>query len=192
LKRLCRHLGLVGAVVLAAGVLGPAPAHASPGAAQSVETGGGTISPGLTTTPTFQTMTFSGTAVVTAHINAAAGSADTVTGMVWCYFSGSSTIPETALEQQGSGNYACSGTVAGETPGGPTTSATFQLNCAINYVRVGPIMVTNGGGAITITSAAGSMNLNGTLVGAFVFEPTTINPTTSYSQQGSWIVFAAS
>jgi hypothetical protein len=92
-------LGLAITAIGAVGVfIGAGPAGAAAGSAAVV--GHGTISPGLTTTPTAQTISFTGTLV-------AAGTANS--GTYACRFTGSSTIKETTQKGKGVARGTCSG-----------------------------------------------------------------------------------
>ena len=73
-------------------------------------------------------------------------------------FSGGGT--DSTLVGSGSGNATCTG------PG-------VNISCTLSYTRVGVTVIVSGGCNV------------GTLVGAFVFVPNNVNPTTSYQLVGS-------
>jgi hypothetical protein len=178
------------AAALATVVLTSSSAYANhEGAGTGVESGAGTISPGLTTTPTVQTAyTFNGTVVATFAIN----SPDDIhlsAGSLNCSLSGASTIAETVLQSQGVGRWACSSVTAFHVtlPNGSVQTATVTVACdAMGYVRVGSTMFTiRTAGAITVSSAAGSTTMNALWSGFFQWEPDQLVGTvTSYKQQG--------
>jgi hypothetical protein len=136
--------------------VGAGASEAATGTASVV--GNGTISPGLTATPTAQNVTFSGTAVVAAT----AGS-----GVYHCNFNGASDIGETI--QAGDGNV--SGNCTSSVPAGNS----FVCN-SIHYQRTGGVVRING-------SCTGTAS--GTITGAFSFEPTSVAPISSYQLQGT-------
>jgi hypothetical protein len=123
--RLLRMGGIAVALVAAIAFLAQSSAFAAPGGAGLVFAGTGTISPGLTTTPTFTSVTLSGTAAGfgIALPGAAAGTYN-------CSFSGGSTIAETTVQAQGSLSGTC---------GGAGILGTSGWDCEIVYVRVGSI-----------------------------------------------------
>ncbi|MHB8450965.1 MAG: hypothetical protein ACYDAQ_11030 [Mycobacteriales bacterium] len=156
MKRFGSKIGMfvVAASALAI-ALGAGPAYASAGTAAVA--GSGRILPGLTTTPTAQSLvTFTGTAVVAGT----SGSGD-----YNCSFSGSSNgFLETVLVGNGSVTGTCSGTV-------PVAQS---FNCSVSYHR-----------NVNVVTLAGSCtgSVTGTLAAAgCVFEPTS-NPVTSYELQ---------
>ena len=143
---------------------------AGPASAASAETahivGHGTISPGLTTTPTFQTsVTFASDAVVASGQVANSAGAS-------CNFSGASTIAETAQQGQGSGTVSCSG-------GSPDA---INLSGNVNYVRTGGTVTLSG----SISGSAGGKSESCTITaGVFNFQPTSAPTTTSYRLEGN-------
>ena len=109
-------------VLLAAAVLPAVPANANPSVANAVVEGSGTISPGLgtSTTPTAQTVTFSGTA--TGHFNGTPGS---------CTISFTGTGVGTPATASGSGSASCSGTG-------------ISISCQVSYQRTGVVVAGSG------------------------------------------------
>jgi hypothetical protein len=143
---------------------------AGPASAASSETahivGHGTIGPGLTTTPTFQSsVTFQSDAVVFAGQVANGAGAS-------CTFNGASTIAETLQQGQGAGGIACNG-------GSPD-----------NISLAGNVIYTRTGGTVTITGS-GSGSVNGRpesctiTAGVFHFQPTTAPTVTAYRLEGN-------
>lgn len=150
-------LAVAGATALF--VAGAGPASATTGTL--VAAGSGTISPGLTTTPTFQTsVNFTGTVVVAGAPGA---------GDYNCTFNGASTIAETEAVGQGSGTLTCTGVV----PVGQSFS------CSLSYERTGTVVVVRGG-------CSGSVS--GSVTATLAFEPTSVNPTSSYQLQGTGVI----
>lgn len=113
--------------------------------------GAGQISPGLTTTPTSQSFTFTGSGPVIDANNAS------LTGVYTCNVSGSSSAPETSATGAGSFAGSCSG---------PTTVAVSG-----NYTRdAGEVVLTG--------SISGSISASFT--GGCVFAPTSAPTVTSF------------
>lgn len=174
MKHLLSRATLAFAVIASASMMAQNSAYASLGAAV---VGGGTITPGLTANPTFQSGTFSGTiaAAVNAQTAVAAG-----TGT--CSFTFGSTIAETVLQGQGTASGTCSGGDVGS----------YTITCvAFIYVRVGPIVVIVevGNCRITATGPTGSGANTGIAGGGvFLFVPTSGNgataPVTGYELAG--------
>jgi hypothetical protein len=133
------------------------PAGAATDVAAGTIAGSGTISPGLTTTPTFDSFTFSGSGTVQDPSDPAGSGAYT------CSVSGNSTIAETAAHGAGTFSGSCSG----------------PLSIAVTtgtYVRVGASVTAEGTG----TASNGS---SGHFEANCVFRPTQTPPTpiTSYT-----------
>jgi hypothetical protein len=103
-------LGLALAAVGAAACVGAIPAEAASTGA-GVVVGSGTISPGLTNTPTLQHVSFTGTLV-------AAGKGGK-NGKYACSFTGASSIKETLNKGQGTAHGTCSG------PGTVTSNVSY-------------------------------------------------------------------
>lgn len=140
---------LVGATVLILG--GASPALAATASATVV--GSGTISPGLTTTPTDQTFAFSGTTVV-------AGTSG-VSGVYTCSVSGSSTVAETVVSGAGTGTGTC-------------TKSGATIDVAVSYLREA--------GSVTLSGST-SGAISGSVAGECSFEPTDANPVTAFELQ---------
>jgi hypothetical protein len=121
--------------------------------------GTGTLSPGLTTTPTVQT---SVSLTTTFVVGANAGDRGVFTEQ--CTFNGASSGEETISQGQGNGTLTCAG---GELQGG-----------SASYTRTG--------GLVTL---AGTVTVNGRtepiLAGPFAFVPTSVNPVTSFALAGA-------
>jgi hypothetical protein len=113
--------------------------------------GAGQISPGLTTTPTSQSFTFTGTGPVIDANNAS------LTGVYTCNVSGSSSAPETSATGAGTFGGTCSG---------PAT-----VSVTGNYTRDGGTVVVTGGISGPITAS---------FTGACVFAPTSAPTVTSF------------
>jgi len=126
--------GLLVSVGLA-GVLGLAVAPNASAAGTGVIAGGGGISPGLTTTPTNQNFSFTGTLVAAAVPGA---------GVYTCNISGASSAPETVATGGGSASGGCSG-----------SAGSFNFNGS--YTRAGGAVTGAGSasGAIAGTVVCG-------------------------------------
>jgi hypothetical protein len=154
MKRLLGKLTVAFAIVASVAMISQSSAHA---ANAGVLVGGGTISPGLTLTPTNQSFSFTTTAAVGVS-NKPVGA-----GAFSCSFTGNSSGPETDLQGAGTGTGSCSGTV--------------NVSCTISYTRVVVLVVVTG----SCSTPGGPQ----TLGGVFVFVPTTVNPVTSYVLVGT-------
>ncbi|MFL6239671.1 MAG: hypothetical protein ACJ735_09320 [Actinomycetes bacterium] len=141
----------VAAVAVAGMAWGAAPSKAAAGAATVV--GHGTISPGLTNTPTFQSVTFVGTLV--------GGSSAKNAGTYNCVFNGSSNIAETLQKGHGTATGSCRGSK------GTTTSN-------VTYTRTSSEVTLAG-------TASGSVA--GHVTGACDFAPTSAPTVKSYQLQ---------
>jgi hypothetical protein len=141
----------IGTIAAAASALtfAVSPAYADTGSA-TIQ-GAGTIAPGLTTTPTNQSFTFSGSGPVVDANNAS------LSGVYNCTVSGSSSAPETSATGAGSFAGSCSG---------PTTVAVNG-----QYTRDGGVVVIQGGISGPITAS---------FTGACDFTPTSAPTVTSY------------
>jgi hypothetical protein len=171
MKRIIGKLGVFLALAMAVSMVG-SNAYAA-GTGGGVVNGAGSISPGLTTTPTNQTVSFGGTltGVIVAGANASAGS-------LTCNFSGGGTAETQALALNGNVSGSCSGTgVNGVAIGAACT--------ALAYARVGAVVVVSATGTCTFT--VGTTTVTATVVvGAFVFVPDQAPPAavTSYTLHG--------
>lgn len=125
------------------------PAYADAGSA-TIQ-GAGTISPGLTTTPTSQSFSFSGSGPVVDANNAS------LSGLYNCSVNGASSAPETSATGAGTFAGSCSG---------PTTVAVSG-----NYTR--------DGGEVVITGSI-SGSINASFTGACDFTPTSAPTVTSF------------
>jgi hypothetical protein len=193
-KLLSRAAPLV-ALGLAAVMAMPSAAYAAHEEVNAgVASGAGSISPGLTTTPTVQSsVTFDGTVVGGFAINSP-NDVHLSAGVLNCKFTGSSTIAETQAQGQGSGMLMCTSSTAIHItiPGSPTPqAATVTVTCdAFAYVRVGAIVVIlRQSCTVTVSSAAGSTSATTFITGVFLFEPDQAPPgaVTSYKLQGAFV-----
>ena len=158
-SKLTVSVGVLGAAAMIAA--SPATA-ATPGTGTLV--GSGTFHPGHDLlVGRFQTIAFSGTLRGTTTTNTL------LRAGAFCSFTGPSTIAETAALGEGNVSGGCEG------KDDVTSAAVTTGTCNLHYIRVGNAVEVEGncsGGAV-----------NGHLVGAFVFEPTS-KPFTSYLLQG--------
>lgn len=158
------------------GLVSQGTASASPGGFHLYVEGGGSISPGLTSTPTAQSGTFSGT--VAGTIFAAPGAA---IGLGSCNFSFSSTIAETAAQGQGTASGSCSGGTIGN--GTISASLTYtRAGAEVTVVLTACEIIASGPiGTGSSTCVAGT--------GEFEFTPTSGNgvtsPITAYALAGT-------
>jgi hypothetical protein len=106
--------------VLVVATTGPAKSVTGVG----VVTGSGTISPGLTSFPTDQSLTFSTLAAFGASSN------PTNAGSYACTFNGGSSAPETTQQGAGTGAGSCGGALS--------------VGCSFSYTRVGAIFTWKG------------------------------------------------
>ena len=161
-------------------VMVPAPGQAATvnfGAA--TVTGSGTISPGLTATPTPQTVTFTGN--VTGTLTTAAPP-QTAVFSVNCIFQGASNngpviTGDSAALGQGNVNGTCTGTATVVPPGAVRP---VGATCSLKYYREGTDVTVEGTCTITINNTAHRVCATGELV----FVPTDTGPTTSYQLAG--------
>ena len=101
-------------------MIGAGPAGAAAGTGTVV--GHGTISPGLTNTPTYQTISFIGTLVAVGTKNS---------GTYSCVFTGSSSIKETSAKGKGTSRGSCTGA------NGSATSTVSYTRTATDVVLSG-------------------------------------------------------
>jgi hypothetical protein len=190
MRRLIRALMPLGSVLLAVSMLSTGTAYATTAAAGvAASEGSGFISPGLTTTPTFQTNSFTGTiagvglGIDTGTTQAAVSAFEGDQTVPGVSYSGSSTIAEDAALGKGSG------TVTVNAPTCVGVTVLFPLNTcvrvtaqfAVTYQRVGPVVLVTGNGALTVYwSGGGTIHVSADFQAACVFVPTTVNPTTSF------------
>jgi hypothetical protein len=114
-------LGLAATAIGVIGVfIGAGPAGAAAGTGTVV--GHGTISPGLTSKPTFQKVSFTGTLAAVGTKNS---------GTYACNFTGASNIPETQQKGHGSARGTCSGSH------GTATSTVTYARTATNVTLKG-------------------------------------------------------
>jgi hypothetical protein len=127
-KRICLNVAMASAMGCA--VIGAWP---SPVTAATLGTGGllasGSTSPGLTITPTAQSVSGGGTLVGAAFVG---GNVDTVNDS--CGFSGASGLQSTVEQSLGSVSASCSGTVA--------------VSASLSYTRDAAVVVITGSGSI--------------------------------------------
>ena len=167
-----KRLVLLVAVVLASVLPGSIPeAHAAAQAAGWLS-GSGTISPGLTFTPTYQYVSFSGTFVGEYEVDTAVAA-----GALYCSFSGGSTVAATVVSDAGVLNGLC-------TTGTPSLGA-GTLSSSWTYIRVGSYYMVSYDGSLGVggspaTTVAGQ--------GVFRWFPTSY-VVTSYVMEGT-VAFA--
>lgn len=157
-------VGVLGVVAMI--VASPASA-ATPGT--GVVIGSGTISPGLDPVVARpQVVTFTGT------LRGQTTNNTFLAGGLSCSFNGQSTIDETDALGEGDVTGFCAGN--DDLTGASISAGTTNVRCQLHYRRVGGVVHVGGG------CTAGAVN--GSVVGVFVFEPTS-SPVTSYLLQGS-------
>jgi hypothetical protein len=145
--------------------------------------GGGTIAPGLTTTPTSQTSVSFGGQLAGFH-----SSDGSFAGEASCLFQGSSTIAETVGAGKGNGTADCVGNgVDARTVGGTTAVVgvawiTIHSN-GLEYTRTSSVVVISGTAVVTVTDGVGSTSANTFLNMACLFEPLSVDPTVAYVLQ---------
>lgn len=170
-KRMVTAVAIMGAVA----ILSPGTAHAATGGAAVAVVGSGTITPGLSATPTDQSVEFTGTAAGAAF---AVGATPTVAvadaGAVSCAFSGTSSGPETSAAGTGTVTGTCTG--AGLVLGTPVSA-----DCTLDYYRAGPVVVVAGN--CTVTGGGATVSTS-TTAGVFLFVPGPSLPTTTYTLAG--------
>jgi hypothetical protein len=173
---LCSGLAAASTLVVA----GQSPAGAV-GVAGGTFAGAGTISPGLTTTPTFQTFTLttSGPIGLPSTMAAVTTSGGVAAGTINCAFSGSSTIAETIAAGIAAGAGTCSG-------GG--TIGTTSITCTIRTFRVGVYYDI----LFSCTIYVNGIPTGVTEVAIYLWLPGTFNPTTSFQLVGWTAGVAAS
>lgn len=176
MKRLLARLTVVVAVVTALAQVSATTAYAQAAGAGVVQ-GAGTISPGLSLTPTNQTVSFSGT--VAGAFAGVPGVGDV--GNLNCTFSGASTIQETDLQGQGTVSGTCDGT-------GIATGKTITVTCNVMvYIRILATVIVQARCTLVIKnvpSGVVTLKVDVDVRGHFVFIPTTVNPVTSYRLAG--------
>lgn len=138
------------------GLAGASPSASASGVAALA--GGGTISPGLSTTAANQSFTFSGTLAYAGSPGA---------GTYTCNVSGSSSGPETVATGAGSASGGCSG-----------SAGSFSFSGA--YTRAG--------GAVTVTGHATGSAGSGSVTCALGFAATSAPTVTSYQVAGSCVL----
>jgi hypothetical protein len=180
--RFIKRCSLTTALVLASILMAGPSAHAADtGFGAFALEGGGTIAPGLTTTPTSQTqVTFGGQIV--------GGSVDTTSdqlsiGAASCLFSGASTIAETVVAGAGSGTATCTGTGVNAGSAG-NGIANIALTAACDYSRMSTIVVVTCTATITDSAPVTTYSIHIPLTIILHFLPTSVNPTVSYNLAG--------
>lgn len=182
MRKAMRVVLAVGCLASAVTIIQQSAASAAPGTVTLVVEGGGAITPGNTMTPTFQSGTFSGTIVGGGW--AVPG---TPAGIGSCNFTFASTIPETALQGQGTFTGSCYGAQIG------TIGIGVLGGCVIDYVRVGTLMITDmvpGACVWTSTGPLGTGSATSVAgVGVYLWLPTAGNgvttPMTAYALSGA-------
>ena len=161
-------LGLAAVVIaLTTSALTAAPGYADTGNAD-IQTGGwvlqgaGTLSPGLTTTPTSQTFSFSGSGAWIVGLQTS------LSGVYQCNIAGASFAPETVLNGEGSINGSCSG---------PTTVAISG-----QYTR-------DAGYALWVLTGTVSGSINTNFTGTCTTVPTSVPTVTSYRIVCAFVFF---
>ena len=189
MKKLLRRCAPWAFASLAAVLVMPQTAYAHPGVGVGVAVGTGNISPGLTVTPTPQpSVTFTGTVTGVFDVLSLTVPDPThvVVGPMNCTFNGSDSIGS-VLAGQGAGNLTCSGTTTHVTD--TVGAGTATASCAVNFTRVGPVVVVNAQCSLTFTStnpARPAISIgNATVAAGCLFEPTTAPgaPVTGYTLQ---------
>ena len=190
MKGLFKRAMPMGVIIGAVSLLFPTSAYAaSVGTFETVLTGSGTISPGLTMTATPQTFSVSATATDCGWDSSGAS-----TGCSWpnnAAISGSSTPADTLISGAGTASVSLSGSGLAVFAGacGVQTSATLTGNGQINYTRVGSLVVVSVQPGFTVQVNGGScVNFNATAgAGVFVFVPTSAPgaPVTSFTLAGA-------
>lgn len=172
---------------LAAVVTTPQTAKASPGAGAGVFVGTGTITPGVTTTPTPQYVTFGGTLTGMFEVLSLTIPDPThaVAGPMNCTFTGSG--PGTIQLVSGTGTLTCSGATTHVTD--TVGAGTATTSCTVSFNRVGTVFVLEALCSLTFTSTnpprpAISIG-NATLVAGCLSQPTNAlgAPLTNYILQ---------
>jgi hypothetical protein len=191
---LLRRLAPLATVLIAVSMVAPSSAYASPVVAAVWVEGGGNISPGFPIPPScaFQTsFTFSGAITGAVSIDGTDNPALVVSGNV--AFVASSSICESAVLGQGSGTATGSGSVPLGVISSPSytgpVSGSFALSCPISYSRVGSVVTIGGSCTVSavLTGIGGQTftpSATGLVAGAFTFQPTSVNPATSYLIEG--------
>jgi hypothetical protein len=173
MKRVIGKVGVVLAIALATTMVG-GNAYAEPGTGGGAVTGQGTILPGLTTTPTNQTVSFTGTFAGAVVVGTQASA-----GLLNCSFNGGGAAETQATALNGNVSGSCSGT--------GVNGASVSLACsALAYVRVGAVVVVHAEGTCTFT-VNGHTSTAVVAAGAFVFVPDQAPPAavTSYKLAGA-------
>jgi len=141
-----------------------------------VFSGYGTIAPGYTTTPTYQTsMTWSSQALIYAgQINGAGAESLGAT----CNFNGASTIPETLLAGEGSGSMVCSGGIPD----------TLSLNGNLRYARTGYTVTLSGSFLMTVNGQTEGCTVT---AAAFQMVPTSLFPIVNFRFEGAFLLLCS-
>jgi hypothetical protein len=186
MKKLLSRVGVIAAIIACMAMVARTSAYAEGGGIWALE-GSGTISPGLTSTPSPQSGTFVATVAVGADVVVGAGVGTSVAAASGtCGFSFVSTLAggETTALGAGSATGGCSASFAG-------TSQSLTA-CTFLYLRVGPLVVLEAGTAVgapcTVsgTGPAGSGSAVAILgAGVFVLVPTAAAPITSFVLSGA-------
>jgi hypothetical protein len=184
MKKLLSRVGVIVSIVACVAMVAQTSAYAEGGGIWALE-GSGTISPGLSTTPSPQSGTFSATVLVGADALVGSGVGTSVAVASGnCAFTFTDTIAESIALGAGSATGTCSATGAG-------TSQSLTA-CTVLFVRVGTLVVLAVGTAIgapcTVngTGPAGSGSAVAILgAGVFVLVPTSVNPITSFVLSGA-------
>jgi hypothetical protein len=188
MRRFLRALTPLTAMLVSVGlVAGNTPASAT-GSTVAAVRGSGTISPGLSTTPTNQAVTFDGALTGAGTFSGGGNTAAGVSSNLRCTFSGTG-VGETATLGGGSGTVTCDsdtgGNVTGVVSPGNQVITRITFSCNVNYTRVGGVVRLTGMCTIVVyVGATAVITTSGTVRGAFVFEPRDVNPTRSYDLTG--------
>jgi hypothetical protein len=180
MRQLVTRLTMLVPLLMAAGILDTSSAYGvTVGVDGAAIVGSGTISPGLTTVDTSQSVSF--TSLVGVGGGAAANSSPAAAAagpLVSCSFTGS-----------GHGTVAMgSGTATGTCTASPVIPGVIGsglINCTLTFNQVGAIVVVQG--VNSCSAQAGSVALTSPTTvsaGVFLFIPTNNNPVTQYLLAG--------
>lgn len=186
MKKLLSRAGAIASIIACMAMVAQTSAYAEGGGIWALD-GGGSISPGLTATPAFQSGTFDASVALGADVLVGSGVGTSVAvASGSCAFNFTSTIAETIALGEGSAAGNCSASFAG--------TSQSVTGCTFLFVRVGPLVVvatgTAVGGACTVTGTgpAGTGTAQAILgAGVLVLVPTSAvgAPVTSFDLAGA-------
>jgi hypothetical protein len=160
-KRFIRLFTVLVATLVVTMPLEAIPAHALAGTVAGEFEGSGTISPGLTTTPTSQSWSLSGTLAWAGSVDTGLGA-----GTASCSFGGGSTSPESVA----TGTVTMSGSCSGGTVG------SFSCTCTLTITRVGCCWLIT----LRCTICINGHCITFTVIIRLCMLPTSTSPVTSY------------